>query len=232
MAVPGDAAEGLIDIQNGTVSRRDHDAFTRVGKHTGGKLQLFLVQLALGDVQPHHALNRQALNAHALGDLQLGPKEAGVRLQEAQLAGLRFGATGQLAMVQVVNVLVLRTDELRERLLDQHAPVPPEQGTGGQVDIENEAGCVQNAIAHRSEFKQVFVARSGGLQLRLHLAQLFVLHLQLDLMHTQFKQSFLQRIRGADRPGFPSRAKAAIDLRLRPLTQRLRRHDGVGWLVG
>ena len=53
-AVAGDLAEGIVDINDGALRVRDHDAFAGMGEHAGSQMKLFLSLLALRDVAHGH----------------------------------------------------------------------------------------------------------------------------------------------------------------------------------
>lgn len=83
------------------------------------------------------------------------------------------------------HVGVFLEDEARDRLSDQRAACRAQQVGGGQVGLPHQALDAQGAIAHGRQVIQVEIAGARQVQRRLRMAQLLVLHLQLDLLLAQ-----------------------------------------------
>ena len=75
---------------------------------------------------------------------------------------------------------------------DKGQPLESKQCARGQIGPLDDAVLIQCQIPDRCKFIQFGVAISGILQLNLCMAELFVLHLELDLMHLQFMDQGLK----------------------------------------
>jgi hypothetical protein len=101
-------------------------------------------------------------------------------------------------------------------------PLRQTQHLGGHaVGLDDGAAHLQRQVAHRRALVQLRVAVARGFELGLRLAQLLVLHLELDLVHRNFvHQALLLRRRGIS--GWRQIAGQAALRRTVQLVDRLR----------
>ena len=82
-----------------------------------------------------------------------------------------------------VGILVLGSDEAGQVLLDQVRSRHPQEIARGQIGFQDPPLLVHGEVADRGQLVEIEVASPRGLELLLRLAQLVVLHLQLDLVY-------------------------------------------------
>ena len=113
------------------------------------------------------------------------PEIATIALGHLQFKGLRLAIGEHALVVQVIRVLVGLDDEAGDALARQRAAGQAQQLGGGEVCLLNQAVFIDRAIRHRGEVIQVEIALARCIQIKLGAAQLFVLHLQFNLVHLQ-----------------------------------------------
>ena len=104
-AVAGDAAEGLVDVDDAAVFRGDHDAFAGVREHAGGQVQALFGLLAFdgqagqaGDLLDQADVLGRGRAGRAVVDGE-GAQHLAVRREDGlRPAGAHAGAVGQLAV--------------------------------------------------------------------------------------------------------------------------------------
>ena len=113
----------------------------------------------------------------------------------------------------------------------QYAAYHAQQRRQGQVGLNDQPGLVHIAVAHRGQVVKRYIARPGGVQGILGLAQLFVLHLQFDLVHMQFmeQQLGLLRCHGAHRLQRQINVAVQLSFRLRAQCMQARLGGRVFW---
>jgi hypothetical protein len=154
--------------------------------------------LALGDIHDRHAALLACRASHPL-------HSDGARLlaiaTQGQLARFFFLARHDLGEKGMEDAPGPGGDKEAEAPADQLRPFPAQQASGGQIDIANDPVCIEGRVTDRGKIVQVSVF----LQCRLHLgpgvAQILILHLQLDMVHLQFVQQLLRIISGATAGG-------------------------------
>ena len=116
-------------------------------------------------------------------------------MAQAQFGGLWRSAVKQLPAHLIPAVLIGLVDKVREQQTAHVAAHQADQVDQRQVGLEQQAGLTDAAITHRCQLIQVQITRPGGLELKLGVAQFFVLQFQLDLVDAQLMQRFLQQRR-------------------------------------
>ena len=117
------------------------------------------------------------------------------------LARLGFAALEELFAATVVDVRVFCENEPGEWLLDQRAPGHTQQGSGGEVGLQDQAVIAEGDIADRRQVVEIEIACPHGVQFHLRPPQIFVLHLQLDLVYAQVVQDLSGVRLGLGHPG-------------------------------
>jgi len=157
-----------------------------------GFVEFLLAAFACVDVDQDEAIGwRITCRRGGKAGLQPNPDRTRLGAPQAQLAGLWLVGGPKLVAEVVMDVLIVGDDELSQGCVDQGVTRGAEELGGGEVDLLDQPRLAQGQIPDRSQIVEVEVARSRTLQRCLGAAQLIVLQLQLDLMHTQFvDQSF------------------------------------------
>ena len=185
------AERGRVGIHNSSIAVH-HDGCRRPFHHgTVTRLALLhrgLHQPAFADVGQHHTQFVPAGGVRRRRERHLHPELRAVTLYHAQLASLGSAACQQLPAAQVVGVLVFPEDIAADRLVCQCAARGQQQVRRMQIGLQDQPAFADGAITYRRQVIQLEVTRACGLQVVLRTTQLFVLHLQLDLVHAQFMQ--------------------------------------------
>ena len=121
-------------------------------------------------------------------------KEQDIQEHDPQIpvAVLEVKLPPPLPLVQAVvqqlakNLAVRVCQEMGKEAVQEFAALHSEEGGGGEVGLQDLAGCVQGEVAHRRKVIEVGVFAAGLLQPGLGQPELLVLHLQLDLVHPEF----------------------------------------------
>ena len=120
--------------------------------------------------------------------MHLDPARRAVGFYHPQLARLRVAGREEGFAHEVENILVCRKDRLGDPLVGQLAPWPAEQGGGREVAFLDQPRFADGDIADRGHIEEIEIAGTRGVQRCLRLAQLLVLHFQLDLVDEQLVQ--------------------------------------------
>ncbi len=189
----------------------------------GGDALLLLGEFTLADVGQGDAAARCAgLFTGGRESAQQRPEPVTARPYHLQLDGTGLATVERPLAAEVIEILVLGGDELRQRALRQRHPWGSQQLGGGEVRLLDHP-LVEDEITHRHQLEQLPIARQRGLNLLLRPAQLLVLHLQLDLIDTQLVEQL---------PAFPVSRRRRLEELFRPLAQVLTCFFGNGPVTG
>ena len=150
---------------------------------------LLLVPFAIRDVAHDGSAHLGgAVGAGRRGGFQARPELRAIGLSQAHFDDLRHAGGQQTLQVQVVRILIVGREEARHPLIDQGTSRHAEQRCGRQVGFDDQTCVADGDVAHGRHVVQIEVAGTGCLQRRLGAPQLFVLHLELDLVDAQVVQ--------------------------------------------
>ncbi len=193
----GVAADGLVRRVAGQLGERvidPHDDALGVGHHhgflpferDGGDAQLILGPTAFADVAEHHPHLRCC--GTWVPAMQARVEAASILAQHGQFHAARIAFAGDTNELLLPAVAILGGNVSGESVLKKLAAVRAEQRGAGQVDLLDQPVAREGQIADRRELEQINVLITRLFQLDLGLAERFVLHLQLDLVHLEFVQ--------------------------------------------
>ena len=204
----GLSLESRIDRQVAIVNRvavfvphdfKDAIAFVnRVEQRTVdflGLIQLLFSLLAVRNVVDDDQQARRVI-VIALGrHCHAHPKHKSFGVDHLHIPLIGLPGLQYLLGKQVMRVAVFLRNEAAQRLVDQLAARQAQQVGGFQVELQYFPGLAQRQVAHWRQVIQVKVTGPLDFQRHLSLAQLLVLHLQLNLVDLQLVQRSSHRSR-------------------------------------
>ena len=158
-------------------------------------LQQLVHLLAGSGVPQHHAQHQRPVVFNDGGRCHGHPDGAAIAFDQLQLAGARCARGHDLVAVSVVTVLVGAVDKPADRLVDDMNPTQAQQGGNGQIGLCDRALFTDGAVTHRGQVIEIKITRPGLVQPDLRGLQLFVLHLQFNLMDLQLMQRLPHQFR-------------------------------------
>ena len=160
----------------------------------------FQCSLVLSDVRHHHTTFPAALRNRGR---ELHIEQPLAFLPERHLAHLFCLARKYFFQEGLEPGPIRLDDETPETPTPQPRTIHPQQARAGQINLMDRPVTSEGHVAHGGKIVELRVALQPRLHLRPRLAQLLVLHLQLDLVDLQFVEeplrSGLCRGRGAFR---------------------------------
>ncbi len=73
----------------------------------------------------------------------------------------------------------------RKRLPDQMAPLFSQQGSSGEIGLQDYSPFIEGEISHRGQVVKIKILFAGCFEFLLRMAKFVILHLKFDLVHPQ-----------------------------------------------
>ena len=85
----------------------------------------------------------------------------------------------------IIDVLIFPDNEQSNRLPHQMAPLFSQQGSSGEIGLQDYSLFIEGDISHRGKVVKIKILFAGCFEFLLRMAKLVILHLKFDLVHPQ-----------------------------------------------